>query len=142
MFKNLLVPVDGSEPSMAAVKLAIELARDQGARVTFAHATEPVQVAAWEGAAELPSDPSEQVVTQEMLDRFRAQAAAAGVDASTAVARGDVVDAILDLARVGAADLIVMGSHGRSGLARALVGSKAEGMMRRSRIPVLVAPHG
>ncbi len=99
------------------------------------------QYAAWEGAAELPSDPAQQIETKEMLDQAQSAAAGAGVDASTTVVHGEVIEAILNLAKERGADLIVMGSHGRSGIERALLGSKAEGMMRRSRIPVLIAPH-
>lgn len=143
MFRRLLVPIDGSPPSNAAVTLAVDLARDQRAQVIFAHATEVLaeQYAAWEGAAEVPSDPAERIVTKQMLDQARSAATEAGVDASTTVVHGEVIDAILNLAEERGVDLIVMGSHGRSGIARALVGSKAEGVMRRSRVPVLIAPH-
>jgi nucleotide-binding universal stress UspA family protein len=143
VFRRLLVPIDGSAPSNAAVTLAVDLARDQRAQVVFAHAVEVLaeQYAAWEGTAELPSDPAERIVTKEMLDRAQSAATEAGVDASTTVVHGDVIEAILNLAEERGVDLIVMGSHGRSGIARALLGSKAEGMMRRSRVPVLIAPH-
>jgi nucleotide-binding universal stress UspA family protein len=142
MFKRLLVPIDGSTPSQAAVTLAVDLARDQGAQVIFAHAQEVLaQYAAWEGAAELPPDPKEQIETKEILDQAQLAATGAGVDASTAVVHGDVIEAILTLAEVRAVDLIVMGSHGRSGIGRALLGSKAEGVMRRARVPVLIPPH-
>jgi nucleotide-binding universal stress UspA family protein len=63
------------------------------------------------------------------------------VDASTTVVHGEVIEAILTLAKERGVDLIVIGSHGRSGIGRALIGSKAEGMIRRSRVPVLIAPH-
>lgn len=143
MFRRLLVPIDGSPPSNAAVTLAVDLARDQRAQVIFAHATEVLaeRYAAWEGAAELPSEPAEQLVTKETLDRAQSAATVAGVDASTAVVHGEVIEAIMNLVEERGVDLIVMGSHGRSGIARALLGSKAEGMMRRSRVPVLIAPH-
>jgi nucleotide-binding universal stress UspA family protein len=143
MFNRLLVPIDGSAPSRAAVTLAVDLARDQHAQVIFVHATELLveEYVAWEGTVALASDPGEQIATKEILDLAKSAAVQAGVEASTEVVHGEVVQAVLNLAQERGVDLIVMGSHGRSGIARALIGSKTEGLMRRSRVPVLVAPH-
>jgi nucleotide-binding universal stress UspA family protein len=107
------------------------------------HATELLveEYAAWEGALALASDPGEQIATKEILDLATSAAVQAGVEASSEVVHGEVVQAVLNLAQERGVDLIVMGSHGRSGIARALIGSKTEGLMRRSRVPVLVAPH-
>lgn len=141
MFKNLLVPIDGSAPSNAAITLAVAFAKDQGARVIFTHATEPLldEYAAWEGTVAL-APAGEQVATKQMLEQAVSVATQAGVAAVAEILHGEVVDSVLTFARERGADLIVMGSHGRSGIARALVGSKTEGVMRHSRVPVLVAP--
>ncbi|TAM75443.1 universal stress protein [bacterium] len=56
------------------------------------------------------------------------------------LSKGEVVQSILDLARREEADAIVMGSHGRGGIARIVLGSKTEGVLRRAPVPVLVAP--
>ena len=143
MFQRLLVPIDGSAPSNAAVTLAVALASDQRAQVIFGHVRELLaeEYTAWEGAAVVAPVPEEQVITTEILERAKSAAAQAGVEASVEVMHGEVVEAILNLAKEKGVDLIVMGSHGRSGIARALLGSKTEGLMRQSRIPVLVAPH-
>ena len=142
MFTKLLVPIDGSAPSGAAVTLAVEVALDQRAPIVFAHVIELLteEYVAWEGAAVLPSE-SEQPVAGQLLERATSAAAQAGVEATSAVLHGDVIEAVLNLAQERGVDLVVMGSHGRSGIARALTGSKTEGLLRRSPVPVLVAAH-
>lgn len=141
MFKKLIVPVDGSTPSTAAVSLALHLARDEGAAVTFVHVIEVAKLAAMTSPSSI--DPafaieSAQLNGKEILAEAAGEAAGTKVAVSTALVEGDTVPAILELAVQKKADLIVVGSHGRGGLSRALLGSVAEGLLRRSSIPVLV----
>lgn len=141
MFKKILVPVDGSEPSDSAVALAVTIASDQNAELIFCHALEVVEYAAWEGATPLPVQPEESTATKMILERAKAAATQAGVSATTRVVSAEVVEGLLTLVRESGADLVVMASHGRSGVARAVIGSKTESFLRRSTVPVLVAPH-
>jgi nucleotide-binding universal stress UspA family protein len=141
MFHNIIVPVDGSEPSNAAVTFALRMAGDDHASVTFAHAIEVTKIIAMTSASSI--GPSYAVdaardAGKEILEEARAQAKDANIDAATELIEGDCVSALLALAQAKKADLIVVGSHGRSGLTRALLGSVAEGVLRRSPIPVLV----
>ncbi|HET9342408.1 MAG TPA: universal stress protein [Candidatus Eremiobacteraceae bacterium] len=143
MFKMILVPVDGSAPSDAAVALAVRLARDQDAKVVFTHVCEVAKIAAMMSAPAVSIDPSYaleaereagEAALQDAVDRAKG----GGIDANSCIEEGSCVDTILTVARQHKADLIVIGSHGRSGLARALLGSIAEGVLRHSKVPVLV----
>ncbi len=141
MFRNIIVPVDGSEPSNAAVTFALRMANEDHASVTFAHAIEVTKIIAMTSASSI--GPSYAVdaardAGKEILEEAKAQAKDASIDASTELVEGDCVSSLLALAQAKKADLIVVGSHGRSGLSRALLGSVAEGILRRSPIPVLV----
>jgi len=142
MFKTILVPVDGSAPSNAAVALAVRLARDQDAKVVFTHVCEIAKFAAMVSsstasiasyALEAERDAGEAAL-RDAVDR----ANGGGVDADSWIEEGSCVDTILSSARQHKADLIVIGSHGRGGIARALLGSVAEGVLRHSSMPVLV----
>ena len=142
-FKKILVPVDGSAPSDEAVKLAIIVARDQGAALTFLHVLEVARIIAMTSVPAVGVDPSFAVTAEresgeEALRRAVADAKAAKIAADTVMDEGGSVDSILDAARKQHADLIVIGSHGRGGIARALLGSVAEGVLRRADVPVLV----
>lgn len=143
MFKKLLVPVDGSEPANAAVELAVDIARSQGGTVVFCHVVDIVPLIAIGGSTTM--DPTVIVESQrELGEQYLASAAerarAAGLDPRTALVEGETVQSILDLARREEADAIVMGSHGRGGIARMVLGSKTEGVLRRAPVPVMVAP--
>jgi nucleotide-binding universal stress UspA family protein len=141
MFRNILVPVDGSEPSKSAVTFALRMAREERAAVTFAHAVEVTRIIAMTSTSAIGPQYALDAALQagrEILADAQAQADDAKVKARTELLEGDCVNCLLDLAERVKADLIVVGSHGRAGISRALLGSVAEGILRRATIPVLV----
>ena len=142
-FKRILVPVDGSGPSDEAVKLAVIVARDQGAQLAFLHVLEVSRIIAMTSVPTIGVDPSyalsaEREAGEAAMNAALAQAKSAGVVATAALEEGGSVDLILEECKRSGADLVVMGSHGRGGIVRALLGSVAEGVLRRADVPVLV----
>ena len=144
MFKNILVPTDGSEQSQAAVRTAIDLARLHGARLTGVHVIPDYHLLiAYEGAF----DPiTEERIEEEARSRaagylayVEEQATRAGIPCRTVCETSDhPYDAILRTADAEGCDLIVMTSHGRKGLAAVLLGSETRKVLTHARIPVLV----
>lgn len=120
-WKKICCPVDFSPESRAALTVAADLCRRLGAELTLLHVGDPSAA----GAA----DPSA---------TWRQEAEATGVRVLTATAAGDPKTAIAEYATAGGVDAIVMGTHGRTGRAHALVGSVAESTVRRARCPVMV----
>ena len=142
IFKNILAPVDGSPPSDAAVKLAVQLAKEAGAKLVFCHAMAiPLPVHDAGGFAREEILEEEKTRGNEVLDAALKAAAEAGVKAQTSLLGGSVTEAVLEVAREEGSDVIVIGTHGRSGIVRAILGSKTAAILARSPLPVLVAPH-
>lgn len=136
--QKLLVPTDFSEHSMFALSFASDLARRYEAAVTLVHVYPVVNYAAAEGFAlytpeqlsALLAELMQQLKTQEITVR------AAGVPkVDHILVQGDAYQELLRLAPD--YDLIVMGTHGRTGLRHALIGSVAEKLVRTSPCPVL-----
>jgi nucleotide-binding universal stress UspA family protein len=141
VFHNIIVPVDGSAPSDAAIALALQVASAEGASVTFVHAIDPAKIAALAAPSSLDPTVAIQAAEEaatEILASAAAQVKPGRLTSSTQLLEGDPVSTVLDLAKERSADLIIVGSHGRGGLSRALLGSVAEGILRKSTIPVLV----
>lgn len=142
-FRKILVPVDFSETSNFALDYAIDMATKLGASVTVMHAFElPIYgfpddalVASAEVAPGIVNG-STQALAATLADRKKS-----GVTLESALRQGPADKEIVDLARLAGADLIVMGTHGRRGLARALLGSVAEKVVRTAPCPVLTV-HG
>jgi len=143
MYTNILVPIDGSPASDRGCREAIAIAQGLGSRLHFINVVDPRLLFAAVTSTVGP---------QQLLDGWRsdgerlvaraiADAQAAGVTASAAVrcdAGMRVCDEILEEARRTEADLIVMGTHGRRGLGRFVIGSDAEQILRTSPTPVLI----
>ncbi|MGE5522929.1 MAG: universal stress protein [Rhodospirillaceae bacterium] len=144
MFKNILVPTDGSEQSQAAVRAAVDLAKLHGARLTGIHVIPDYHLLiAYEGAF----DPiTEERIEEEAkaraasyLSYVEEKATSAGVPCRTVCETSDhPYDAILRTAETHGCDLIVMTSHGRKGLAAVLLGSETRKVLTHARMPVLV----
>jgi len=130
----ILVPTDFSAASRAALRYAESLARDWQARLVILHVHLPEPLY---GAAEMYTGiyPTEESVFREMLDRFVPQDQSLPYEHRYVI--GDPVQEIVDLAEETQAAVIVIGTHGRRGLTRLLVGSVAEGVVRRASRPVL-----
>jgi nucleotide-binding universal stress UspA family protein len=133
---KILVPLDGSALAESALGTAIDLATDRSATLMLLRAAE---------AHTLPgTDPTEaqvQVVreAEEYLDAVAARLAAQGVkNVETSVWYGPADSAIVDAARLRKADLIVMSTHGRTGLGRLILGSVAESVLRGTTMPILL----
>jgi nucleotide-binding universal stress UspA family protein len=132
--KTLLHPTDFSERSDAAFHLACALARDYGARLVVLHVTTTPAMGYSEGL--LPPDPELFVQeAREQLDRLNVPGD--NVRAERRLVEGDSVTEILRIAQEINADLIVLGTHGRTGLGRLLMGSVAEQVVRRASCPVV-----
>ena len=141
MFKHIVVPIDGSDFSLQAVDLAASLAKEQGAKCTVFTVVDIIPAAAL--AAATPDLVNAWLKTLEDQAQLAVDAAVgrmrtAGVEANAEVAKGFPPDIVLEVAARHRADLIVMGSHGRSGLRRLFLGSVAESVLRSSPIPVLI----
>lgn len=139
-FRKILVPVDFSTHSVEAVRYAADLSRRYEAAVTVAHAYQPAEQAFPDGY--LLYKAAEQAGAVSALEQ---QLAAAGAEAQVAGAlrvettllEGGAPAAIVRFAEQTAQDLIVMGTHGRTGFKHAILGSVAEKVVRTAPCPVL-----
>ena len=154
-FKRILCPVDLSAFSLEALKLAVKLARTSGAALYVMHAIDnpfdelymssigqadpavlglyqrrPLRRARIIAATEGHS--------QVLLKQFAHDCVAAVGKVRYIIKSGDPFEAILDAAEERRADLIVLATHGRTGIKRLLIGSVAEKIVRHSRCPVLI----
>ncbi|WP_280585254.1 universal stress protein [Halorubrum sp. Boch-26] len=138
LYNRILVPTDGSAEGHRAVVHAFDLAAVHGAAVHAIHVVDTASYAgmpmeaSWEGVSELlRGDAAEAVEGVEEL------AEGTGVDVETAVVEGSPSGEIIRYAEDSDCDLIVMGTHGRGGINRLLLGSVAEKVVRGSAVPVL-----
>ena len=147
MFKQILVPTDGSELSENTVSKAIAFAKDAGAKLTFFNAMPetplPVTNLGYEG--EFDPKMAERFVEAaqkhawEILNRALDGARQAGVEAEAALDTSDLPwQAIIRAAEQRGSDLIFMASHGRSGFNALVMGSETHKVLTHCKIPVLV----
>jgi len=140
--QRILVPTDFSPASDAAVTAAVGMAEVFGARVELAHIWAPPTMTALDFAF-IPSA-SEIAGYTERLEKLLAEAARkTGLPATRLdrhLVQGEAWSTIVELAKEKQCDLIVMGTHGRSGLPHFVMGSVAERVARASTIPVLIVP--
>ena len=136
---NILVPIDFSDTSINALDYAVALAAKLGARIHLVHAIGmptlglPELGLAWASVAM----PEAVVVAQTKLDAVVAAREGLAQFGERAISTGDVRDDILEAAERVKADLIVIGTHGRRGMSRAILGSTAEAVVRTAPCPVL-----
>lgn len=143
MYQRILVPVDGSDISDNGLREAMRLARDQHAKLRLIHVVNELAiVAAYEGT----------IYSNELIQTLRdsgtkvlAVAAdkvrSAGLQVETALIEahgGHAGDSIVRDAQQWPADVIVLGTHGRRGIARLVMGSDAEQVVRQATVPVLL----
>jgi nucleotide-binding universal stress UspA family protein len=139
---RVMIPVDGSEHSQRALDVAIDLAQSFRAELVIVNVIDLARVGLLAGGdALLVQDSLEEVETEGTAIADAALARVGGrVPASSRIARGTPSDEIERLAGEIRPVMIVMGSHGRTGLSRALLGSVAEGVVRGAPVPVMVVP--
>lgn len=136
MYKRILVAVDGSETSNKALVAALQLARERDSRVLLLHCIDELLLLADGGLG--TGSATERA--SRVLDDAEAIAAAAGVSAERRLAdmpAQRLGERVAEAARNWRADIIVVGSHGRRGLGRLLLGSGAEQILRLAPVPVL-----
>ena len=143
MFKRILVPVDPSRASSAGLRVAIALARQHKARVRLVHLAKHIPAARRKGDGLTGQELYEAMKDQgsRFLEKQAALCRARAVRTETSLyvgLAGRPVRSVLADARKWRADLIVMGTEGRRGLRRAVLGSDAEEVLRRAAVPVLL----
>jgi nucleotide-binding universal stress UspA family protein len=143
MFKKILLPTDGSQGVSKAINVAVGMATEFDAEVHVLTVIEPPtlvlfdaglgQVLSGEKFMEELRKAAQRIVrdTKEIIEESGHE------DVETAVLEGHTAETILEYAQKNKTDLIVMGTHGRRGLNRIILGSVAEEIVRRSPIPVL-----
>jgi nucleotide-binding universal stress UspA family protein len=141
--KKILVPLDGSEVAKSVLPVVEEFAKTMGASLVLYHSVAPLSAyPGFEsaGAAALGEAVEEmQRQAREILARASEEVKSRGVEATTVVSLGTAVDGVLSAADELDVDLIAIATHGRSGLGRAVLGSVADGVIRRSAdVPCLV----
>ena len=142
-FHKILVPVDFSECSQAALTVAIELARRDGATLEVVHVHEPpyavghvtVQVP---GMGEIAMVDYMEAQARKLLEESLADHPLDDLVITRTLLAGLPEKVLVDHARAGGHDLLVMGTHGRRGFSRVLMGSVTERVLRHAPAPVLV----
>ena len=144
-YKRILVPVDGSPTAAKGMKAAIKLARENRGKLLLLHVVEEYTafIAPEIGANLGPILDSLRLAGKRTLARIASSAGKSGVKPQAVLVEnfgGRVADTIVQQAKRLRADLIVMGTHGRRGVNRVLLGSDAELVVRYSPVPVLLVP--
>ena len=145
VIERILIAADGSASGSEAIEFGLQIAAKHGAKVTFFHAMDPISVSLSNADTELGTarefpfhlDAAEEVMLAEATER----AAARGVESNVEVTAGEPVAEIISHAESIDADLIVVGSRGRSEVASSLLGSVSRGVLHEAPRPVLVVRH-
>ena len=137
-FKRILFPTDFSEQSHAALDYASQLAAICQAELHIVYVHDSRDAAAVSGDASTYSCVLSEIDRRELQDRLTSQQPVTDVHCVHHFVKGVPADEILALAEEAGMDLIVMSSHGRSGLMRVLMGSVAENVVRHAKCPVLI----
>jgi nucleotide-binding universal stress UspA family protein len=138
MYGHIMLPLDGSPLAEQALPHAVALARTCAAGLDFV-AVVPLPDPEAAGAPEAQPDWGSEAAQQKAyLNGLVAQAGADGLRASSQLLRGDVAETILRHVEEAGVDLIVMCTHGRSGLGRWVYGSIADRVLRHAPVPVLL----
>lgn len=148
MFKRILVPIDGSPPSNLGLREAVKMAKDQKATLCLLHVLDQrVITQGLDGMTYLSAEYVDEYIAalrkegKAILAKAGAQVNKNRIKCQTVLVETigkPVAEVIIDQARKCRADLIVLGTHGRRGLTRIVLGSDAEGVVRAARIPVLL----
>ncbi len=140
MYKRVLVPVDGSEVAEAILPFILDIAGPLDLEIVLLQVNRPMPSLAVEGSSALDVEDVEarRDAALAYLAGLAAEMKAKGLDVETRVKRGEPVEEILAAAREEKADLIAMTTHGRTGPARLLFGSVAEGVLRHAAVPVFL----
>ena len=144
MYQRIFVPIDGSATSTQGLDEAIKLAKLTGASLRLIHVGDALTFATgFEPYAAYANDviPIMMEAGQKILDQGKARAEANGVKVDTLLLdslAARVSDTIIEQAKAWNADLIVIGTHGRRGVGRWLLGSDAEQIVRMAPVPVLL----
>jgi nucleotide-binding universal stress UspA family protein len=136
MYAEILVPTDGSPASDAAIEHAIDLADRYDARLHALYVVDGAAYSSLEAGAEVVVEALESE-GEEATGRVADAAADAGVECVTSVRSGTAYRSIHDYVDEHDIDVVVMGTHGRKGLDRYLLGSVTERVVRTSDVPVL-----
>lgn len=137
MFRNILLPLDGSQFSELALPLAVRVAQTAGAKLHIVRVHLPTH-SEIESAPEGDLDEMVREKERAQLQTAAARAATNGVTATAALLEGPVTQGLERCIGVMAIDLVVMTTHGRSGLKRAVLGSIAEHCVRTTNAPLLL----
>jgi len=147
MYEKILIAVDGSELAKRALDQGLALAKTLGSKVSIVTVTEPVAIVGggYAGVAGSGFDPLPQLIeaqklaAQGTLATASATASAAGIEVESILADNSfAAEGIIATAESIGAGLIVMGSHGRRGIGRLLLGSQTSNVLAQTKIPVLV----
>jgi nucleotide-binding universal stress UspA family protein len=144
MYKRILVPVDGSPTSARGLKEAIGLARLTGARLRLVHVVDEISFVTGMEAATMLTGETMQWLREGgelVLKKARTRVEKAGLRVDSVLCdslAGRVCDHVVEQAAAWRADLIVLGTHGRRGVGRVLLGSDAEMIVRLAAVPVLL----
>jgi nucleotide-binding universal stress UspA family protein len=138
--KKILVPTDGSELSETALPYAGEFARSVGATLVLVHVVTPFAMAYAGPEVYVDQRAVDQIEAnaRELLRRAGDKLRAEGLPTKEVIYRGAATDAIVAAAASERADLIIMSTHGRTGMGRWVMGSVADAVVRRSHLPCLL----
>jgi universal stress protein A len=146
-FQRFLVPVDYSDNSLRSLAFAADLALRLDAKLVIVHVWDrPTYVSdavlVGHGQSQRPlGELIRENAQKDMLDFLSKASVPAGLVEKSELASGDPAHALLDLTKAEKYDLVIIGTHGRSGLAHLLLGSVAEKLIRHSTVPVLTVPN-
>ncbi len=139
-YKRLLVPIDFSDASVAALSTALDLAHSLDAEIRTIHVHQLQVPYVGDGGFYVPEMDEDEVLEERRneLDTFIKQQGDSDINIMQEVRLGDPETEINEIADEYQVDMIVMGTHGRSGLSHLLMGSVTESVLRHTNVPVLV----
>ena len=140
MFKihTILCPVDFSDASKKAIRYAMEFAGNMGASVSLLNVVEPRPMAVDVSLNYVPFEADLEKAAKEDLEVILKDFHGAGLKAEYGVVIGNPADSILENIEMFNVNLVIMGSHGKKGLSRLIMGSVAETVVRKANCPVLI----
>ncbi|HPS92662.1 MAG TPA: universal stress protein [Methanothrix sp.] len=144
MIKRIMIATDGSDASRRAAMLAVDIARQATGSITAVYVIETERLSRLPGISTLPELKEKllalmQAEGQQATQFVEDQAIAAGVSCQKILASGRAIEELIKISQQQEIDLIIMGSMGRTGMEKILLGNVAEKVVKKSAIPVLLA---